>query len=143
MKFSLMLLPLLLFSFSSHGIYHWETQKELKPSQVKNKYWILVDSSCHLCASLMLQLETFCKGKKPSPKKLGFFAIGFNPAAIRSHLKSFKKGYEVYLGSSNEFYQAYRMQGSPSLLIKKNQKALHGKKTILKKISKFQDFCKS
>ncbi len=130
----------LLFN-SSYGIYNWETKKELDKSKVLGKHWLLIDPNCHSCDSILLKLETFCKGKKPSPQTLGFFAIGFNKISIAKKLKSFQKDYEVYLGSSSEFYNMYNIQGSPSLLLKNSKKIIQGKGRIMKKIKEFSNFC--
>ena len=136
------LFPLLfLFSYPSYGIYHWETKQALNQSKVSSKYWLLLDQNCHFCDAILLELETFCKGRKPSSKTIGFFVIGLNKTSISKKLKSFNKGYEIYLGSPSEFYSAYSAQGSPSLLLKGNKKIIQGKDKIMKKIRKSINFC--
>ncbi len=139
--YKIFFLSLFLFSHLSYGIYNLKTKKELDLSKVSEKHWLLLDQNCHSCDSVLLELETFCKKKKPSPQTIGFFVIGFNQASINKKLKSFKAGYEVYVGSPSEFYNGFHIQGSPSLLLKGNKKTIQGKDKIIKKVGKISNFC--
>lgn len=134
-----------LICLSSHfvyAIYNIQTNKEVNAVAVSQKYWLLVDQNCLFCDEVVLELEKFCKGKKPTSKKIGFFMIGVNKKVIQSKLRSFSKAYDIYIGSPNEFYNAYNLQGSPSLLFKGSKKFVLGKDAIIKKLKKDQNFCK-
>ena len=56
-------------------------------------------------------------------------------------IKGFNLGYEVFSGSPNEFYETYKIQGSPSLRIKGKAKSIAGKTPILKFLKKDSSFC--
>ena len=62
----------LLFSFSSLAIYDLKTNKETSPKEPLKKHWLLVAESCHSCSELLVELNTFCSGKKPSSSQIGF-----------------------------------------------------------------------
>jgi len=130
------------FADSSFAIYHWDTQKELINSKIAKKHWLLVDPHCKPCDEILLKLETFCKGKRPSAQKIGFFGVGFHKPSILKKLRSFNKGYDVYVGSQGEFYNMYKIQGSPAWLTKDRQKVIQGTSPILKIMKKFAHFCK-
>ena len=118
------------------------TNKEISAGAVSKKYWVLLDQSCHFCDALMLDLAKFCNGKKPSSKKIGFFMVGINQKLINKKLGVFNKSYDVYLGSTNEFFNAYNLQGSPSLLLKASKKSILGQDKIVQKLKKDKSFCK-
>ena len=127
--------------FSSGAIYNLKTNKEGQPKEAEKKYWLLVAQGCHSCSEVLKELTTFCAGKKPSASKIGFFATGRSPKALLKKLEAFKTGYEIFSGSPNEFYEAYKIQASPSLKIKGKKKAVAGKSPILKFLKKDSDFC--
>ena len=131
----------LLFSFSSGAIYNLKTNKEGLPKEVDKKHWLLVTQGCHSCSEVLTELDKFCSGKKPSPTQIGFFATGRSPEALLKKLKAFKGNYEIFSGSPNEFYETYKIQGSPSLKIKGKKEAVGGKKSIIKFLKKDSGFC--
>ena len=127
--------------FSSSALYNFKTNEEAVP-KVNSKNWILVAQGCHSCSELLSSLKTFCSGKKPDSSKLGFFITGSSPPAMFKKLADFKKNYEIFSGSPNEFYAAYQLMGSPSLRAK-NKKIIVGKDKILKYLKKDSQFCSS
>ena len=129
------------FSFSSVAIYNLKTNKETQP-KVNGKNWILVAQGCHSCSELLTALTTFCKGKKPNPAQIGFFVTGSSLPAMFEKLKDFKESYEIFSGSPNEFYESYKLMGSPSLR-SKNEKIIVGKNSILQYLKKDSQFCSS
>ena len=137
----ILLLSFLFVSFSSQAIYDLKTNKEAQP-KTGGKNWILVAQGCHSCSELLSSLKTFCKGKKPSPSKLGFFVTGSSATAMFKKLKDFKEDYEIFSGSPNEFYESYKLMGTPSLKAE-NKKALVGKDKILQFLKKDSQFCSS
>ena len=95
---------------------------------------------CHSCAELLLELKTFCSGKKaPSPEKIGFFVSGSKREDMLKKLKDFKENYEIYGGSSGELYQHYKVKSSPSL--KSGKTLLSGKEAILEFLKKDKNLC--
>ena len=130
----------LFFPFSGKTIYNLKTSQENLPD-TKAKHWLLLSQSCHSCAELIVRLETFCAGKKPSPSQIGFWAIGSSPSALLKKLKSFKSDYEIFSGSPNEFYETYKVMGAPSLKIKGKAQSIRGKGPILKYLTKAPGFC--
>lgn len=146
-KYSILQIFVVLFCFYpafSQAIYNMKNNQSIDSKSVSKKYWILLDQSCAVCDAVMLELETICaSGKKPSSKNLGFFVVAVNKDVVSKKLKSFKSGYDVYLGSSSQFYEAYGLQGSPSLLLKGSQKSIIGKTKIIKKLKKDTNFCKT
>lgn len=142
-----MIIRLLIFScffisFYSYGIYNLKTKQEFQVGSPLSKNWLLVTLNCSSCDSALLELKTLCQGQKPPSQNLGFFVIGFNYEAVRKKLAGFHSDYDVYLGSASEFYNAYKLQGSPSLLIKENKKNILGVTKIIKKLKKMSHFCK-
>lgn len=131
----------LLFSFSSLAIYNLKSNKEALPKTIGSKHWLLVAQGCHSCAELLTDLKTICSGKKPSSSRIGFFAIGSSPKALLNKLKDFNTGYEIFSGSANEFYETYKIMGSPSLKIKAKAKSVSGKDKILSFLKKDSSFC--
>ena len=127
------------FSFSSSAIYNLKTNKEAQP-KIGGKHWILVAQGCHSCSELLKELKTFCKGKKPSSSQLGFLVTGSSSSAMLKKLQDFKKDYEIFSGSPNEFYESYKVMGSPSLKAK-NNKVVLGKDSILRFLKKDSQFC--
>ena len=131
----------LFVSFSPQAIYNLKTNKEVQP-KISGKNWILVAQGCHSCSELLSSLKTFCKGKKPKSSQLGFFVTGSSLPAMLKKLKDFQADYEVFSGSPNEFYENYKLMGSPSLKAK-NKKTLSGKDKILKFLKEDSQFCSS
>ena len=129
-----------LFSSFSEAIFNLETKKEGLPANSESKYWLLVSQGCHSCSQVLTELKRFCSGKKPPSSNIGFFAIG-SISAISKKLEDFKGDYEIFLGSTNEFHESYRLVGSPSLKIKNKRKAVVGKDKILKFLKKDSEFC--
>ena len=128
------------FAWTSLAIYNPKTNTEEKP-KVNEKHWVLVAQGCHSCSELLTELTRFCSNQKPFTSKIGFFATGPSPSALLKKLKSFKN-YDIFFGTPKEFYQAYRLQGSPSLLEKGNtKKILVGKDKILSFLKKDKAFC--
>lgn len=132
---------LLFFSFSSGAIYNLKSNKEGQPKNVSGKHWLLVAQGCHSCSEVLKELETFCSGKKPSPSKIGFFATGSSPKDMLKKLSAFKADYEIFSGSPNEFYESYKIMGSPSLKIKGQKKSAMGKGPVLSVLKKDAGFC--
>ena len=118
-----------------------KTNKETQP-KIGEKNWILVAQGCHSCSELLSSLKTFCKGKQPKPSQIGFFITGASRTAMFKKLKDFKENYEIFSGSPNEFYESYKLMGSPSLKAK-NQKMVSGKEKILQYLKKDSQFCSS
>ena len=131
----------LCFSFSSSAIYNMKTNKEEKP-KIGVKHWLLVAQGCHSCSELLNSLKTFCKGKKPSSSQLGFFVTGSSLQAMFKKLEDFKESYEIFSGSPNEFYESYKLMGSPSLRAK-DKKIVMGKDKILQYLKKDSQLCSS
>ena len=131
----------LVFSFFSGAIYNLKTNKGGLPEAADSKYWLLVSQGCHSCSELLTELGKFCSGKKPSSSKIGFFVIGANTSALLKKLEDFKEGYEIFSGSPNEFYETYKLLGSPSLKIKNKEKTVTGKDKILAFLKRDSDFC--
>ena len=131
----------LFFSFSSGAIYNLKTNTGGLPKEAEKKHWLLVSQGCHSCSEVLTELKKFCSDKKPSPSKIGFFAIGKSSEALLKKLEDFKADYEIFSGSSNEFYQTYQLLASPSLKIKAKEKTVVGKSKILEVLKKDSDFC--
>ena len=131
----------LLFSFVSGAIYNLKTNKGGLPENAESKYWLLVSQGCHTCSELLTELKTICAGKRPSSSKIGFFAVGANTSVLLKKLEDFKEDYEIFSGSPNEFYETYKLLGSPSLKIKNTKKTVVGKEKILAFLRKDSDFC--
>lgn len=131
----------LFFSFNAGAIYNLKTKTEKFPKKPLNKHWLLVAQGCHSCSELLTQLKSFCSGKKPSASKIGFFVTGSSPEAMLKKLKDFKADYEIFSGSPNEFYETYKLMGSPSLRIKNKEKSVVGKGQILNFLKKDSSFC--
>ena len=131
----------LFFAYSSSAVYNFKTNEEATPN-INSKNWILVAQGCHSCSELLNSLKTFCSGKKPKPSNLGFFVTGSSPSAMSKKLVDYKANYEIFSGSPNEFYQSYKIMGSPSLRAK-NKKIIVGKDKILKYLKKDAQFCSS
>lgn len=131
----------ILFSFSGGAIYNLKTNKEGQPKEFEKKHWLLVAQGCHSCSEVLTELNQICSGKKPSPAQIGFFATGRSPEALLKKLKDFKASYEIFSGSPNEFYETYKIQGSPSLKIKGKKKTVAGKESIIKFLKKDSEFC--
>ena len=131
----------LLFSFFSGAIYNLKTNKGGLPETAESKHWLLVSQGCHSCSELLTELKEFCSGTKPSSSKIGFFAVGANTSALLKKLDDFKEDYEIFSGSPNEFYETYKLLGSPSLKIKNKKKIVSGKDKILTFLKKDSDFC--
>ena len=129
------------FSFPSSAIYNLKTNKEAQP-KIGAKHWILVAQGCHSCSELLKDLKTFCKGKKPSSAQVGFFVTGSSSSVMLKKLKDFKEDYEIFSGSPNEFYESYKVMGSPSLKAK-NNKVVLGKGPVLQFLKKDDQFCSS
>ena len=127
--------------FSASAIYNFKTNQPAQP-KIDSKNWILVAQGCHSCSELLNSLKTFCKGKKPNPSQVGFFITGSNTSSMIKKLKDFKEGYEIFSGSPNEFYESYKLMGSPSLKAK-NKKVVLGKDKILQFLKKDAQFCSS
>ncbi|MBC6415179.1 MAG: hypothetical protein GDA46_02150 [Bdellovibrionales bacterium] len=137
---SLLLLPFLIFSFNSFGIFNLKTKEEQKPD-IQSKKWLFLSQSCHSCSELLLELKSFCKGKKPSPAQIGFFISGSQIKAMLKKVKDFEKEYEVFSGAPSEFYKHYQVSSSPSL--KTSKKTIAGKKAILRFLQKDKEICSS
>ena len=137
------LLPVfvLFFSVSSEAIYNIKTNTEGLPDKVENKHWLLVAQGCHSCSEVLMELKTFCSSRKPSPSQIGFFATGPSAKALLKKLEDFKADYEIFSGSPNEFYETYKIMGSPSLKIKSKSKSVSGKNKILKFLKKDSHIC--
>ncbi len=140
-RFIFFLLVPCFFSFSSGAIYNLKSKKAGGPKKAEKKHWLLVAQGCHSCSETLADLTKLCSGKKPAPSQIGFFATGPNPKALLKKLKAFQAGYEIFSGSPNEFYEAYKIQGSPSLKIKGGKKSVMGKASILKFLKKDSAFC--
>ena len=138
---SLSFLVVFFFSFSSGAIYNLKTNKEGLPKEVAKKHWLLVTQACHSCSEVLTELEKICSGKKPSSSQIGFFAVGRSPSKLLKKLQAFQVDYEIFSGSYNEFYQAYKLQASPGLKIKGKEKSISGKSQILKFLKKDSNFC--
>ena len=132
---------LIFFSFSSGAIYNLKTNKEGRPEKSEKKHWLLVAQGCYSCSEVLTELKQFCSGRKPSSSQIGFFVMGSSPEAMLKKLSDFKKDYEIFSGSPNEFYESYRIQGSPSLKVKGKGKSIMGKHQILKFLKKDSHFC--
>ena len=132
---------LLFFSFSSGAIYNLKTNKEGQPKKAEKKHWLLVAQGCHSCSEVLTELKQFCSGKKPSSSQIGFFVTGSSSEAMLKKLNNFKKDYEIFSGSPNEFYESYKIQGTPSLKIRGKEKSIAGKHQILKFLKKDSHFC--
>jgi len=137
MKWSLFVF-FLLFFFSSFGIFNLKTGEEQEP-QIDSKKWVILAQKCHSCFELLVELETFCKGAKPSPKKVGFLISGSNTEAMLNKLKNFKEDYEMFAGSPGELYQHYNVRASHSL--RSEKKLLSWKSSILKFLKEDKTFC--
>ena len=138
LKFCL-LFSLGFFCSSGFAIYNLKTVKEASPPS--DRHWLLISEGCHSCSELIGKLNSFCSGKKPASSKIGFFVIGSGLKPLMKKLKSFKTGYLIFAGSSNEFYQAYQMMGTPSLRAKGKKKPIYGKGPVLEFLKKDREFC--
>ena len=132
----------LLFLSPAQAIYDLNTHKEGVPLDVSGKYWLLVAQGCSSCDRVLGKLKTFCSGKLPPAKSIGFFVTGRSEKKMKEKLKDYK-GYDMFSGSINELYTTYSFQSTPSLLMKKNGKIAVGEKGILKVLKKDQKFCLS
>jgi len=112
--------------------------EEQEPN-LSSKAWVIVAEKCHSCLELLIELKTFCEGKKASPEKMGFLISGSNKKAMLEKLKDYKEDYEIFAGSPGELYQHYKVSNSSSL--KSGKKLIFGKKTILKFLKEDKKFC--
>ena len=131
----------LLFLSPAQAIYDLNTHKEGVPSDVSGKYWLLVAQGCSSCDRVLGKLKTFCSGKLPPAKSIGFFVTGRSEKKMKEKLKDYKE-YDIFSGTINEIYTTYSFQNTPSLLMKKGKIAV-GEKGILKVLKKDQKFCLS
>ena len=139
MKTSLCFL-FVLFSLSSQALYNFKTKAKSQPTNMDKKHWLVVSENCHSCSQVLNKLKTFCSGKKPSAKQLGFLISGKDPKAISKKLKHYEKDYEVFVGSHKEFYSSYKLLSTPSLLTK-TKKVFTQKSTILDFLKTDHLFC--
>ena len=128
------------FSFNSFGIFNMKSNKEEKPD-IKIKKWLILSQNCYTCSELLVELKSFCGGKKPSPEQLGFLISGSNLQAMLDKVKDFKGKYDLFSGSPNEFYEHYKVISTPSL--KTSKKVIAGKTAILKFLKNDKKICSS
>lgn len=138
---SFILFFFLFFTFPGFTIYNLKTNTGGLPKKADQKHWLLVSQGCHSCSKVLTKLKTFCSGKKPSPSRIGFFAIGNSSTALLKKLDEFKTNYEIFSGSQNEFYETYKLMGTPSLKTKASANTILGNKKILKFLKKDPTFC--
>ena len=142
-KLSLMLRQILCFllifcALPALAIFNLRNNIESMPN-LSQKKWISMSQGCHSCDELLKELETFCSGKKPSPKQLGFLIAGSHLQEITKKLNNYSASYERFVGSPSEFYSQFQIRGSPTL--KTDKLLILGKTAILKALKKSPDFC--
>ena len=133
---------LLVFAcFPALAIYNLRTNRQSLPD-LSQKKWVSVARGCHSCDLLLKELETFCSGKKPSPKKLGFLIEGAGLSDIqasKTKLKNYSASYERFVGTPSELYTQLQIMGSPTL--KTDKLLVLGRTGILNSLKNSSDFC--
>ena len=106
------------------------------------KDWVLLAEYCNNCSKLLEGFKNLCPKKQGVTylkNKIGFFVVGKNDQAIEKKLAGFS-GFEVYKGSSSQFFTKYNFQAYPGLLKQGAQNRIYNKDNIL---SKFKPLCNS